>query len=97
MFKMSKPLLPLFLFKLSDESAICLNSLRTNSGIIKDPSIKPVLQISAILPSIITLVSSIFGEIRVFAEDLSDLLFNGDFFRLMIDGQITSSFSSLQF
>ncbi|OJT80103.1 hypothetical protein BM532_19860, partial [Clostridioides difficile] len=48
-------------FKSSEESAICLSSSKTKAGIISFPSINPVLQISAILPSIITLVSNTFG------------------------------------
>ena len=58
---MSRPLLPLFLFRPSDESAICLSSSRTKFGIIKVPSINPVLHKSAILPSIITDVSKTLG------------------------------------
>ena len=58
---MSRPLLPLFLLRLSEESAICLSSTSTNSGITISPSMKPVFIMSAILPSIITLVSRILG------------------------------------
>ena len=44
-------------FKRSAESAICCNSSSTNTGINNVPSINPLLQMSAIRPSIITLVS----------------------------------------
>ena len=42
-------------------SAICLSSASTNAGTTIVPSIMPVLHMSAILPSIITDVSSILG------------------------------------
>ena len=62
-FSISRPLLPLTLFKSSDESAICCSSFNTNLGITNFPSINPVLHMSAILPSIITLVSKTLGGI----------------------------------
>ena len=68
-FNISSPLLPLTLFRSSEESAICCNSSNTNFGTISLPSINPVLHISAILPSIITLVSNFFGGL-----DLSSFL-----------------------
>ena len=61
MFNISSPLLPLFLFSPSEESAICLSSSKTKLGITKVPSINPVLHKSAILPSIITDVSRTLG------------------------------------
>ena len=70
MFNISRPLLPLTLFRSSEESAICCNSFKTNLGIISLPSINPVLQISAILPSIITLVSKIFEGISLLTSFL---------------------------
>ena len=59
LLSISRPLLPRFLFIESAESAIICNSWRTKFGITSIPSRKDVSQISAILPSIITLVSSI--------------------------------------
>ena len=44
---------------------MCLSSTRTNDGITMSPSIKPVFKISTILPSIMTLVSRIFGAAPV--------------------------------
>src|SRR5699024_12766205 len=55
-----------FRFKASDESAICCNSPKINCGIMIVPSKKLVLQISEILPSIITLVSIIFDYVFFF-------------------------------
>ena len=62
LFSISRPLLPRFRLSVSEESAICLSSSNTTSGITSGPSTNPVLQISAIRPSIITLVSKIFGN-----------------------------------
>jgi DNA repair protein RadA/Sms len=59
--RISSPLLPRLRFKGSAESAICCSSSRMKVGTMIVPSIKPLLQISRILPSIITLVSRIFG------------------------------------
>jgi CarD family transcriptional regulator len=49
--------------EISEESAICLSSSSTKPGIIKGPSTNPVLQMSAIRPSIITLVSNTLAEL----------------------------------
>ena len=85
----SRPLLPLTLFKSSEESAICCNSFKTNLGIISLPSTKPVLHISAILPSIITLVSNTFGGIDFppwsFLLDLSFPIFEDNLLNLFIN------------
>ena len=66
LFNISNPLLPLVLFKESEQSEMCLNSSRTKVGITKAPSIKPVWHKSKILPSIITDVSKTFGVASFF-------------------------------
>ena len=73
-FKISRPRLPRVLLSKSEESAMNCNSSNTKTGINKVPSIKPVLQISAILPSIITLVSSnlyhgVFNSVFILSTD----------------------------
>ena len=56
-----RPLRPLFRFRPSAESAMWRSSSSTKSGMMIFPSIKPVWSKSMILPSMITLVSRIFG------------------------------------
>ena len=54
----SRPLRPRFLFIESEESATCCSSRSTNWGTTSVPSRKPVSQMSAMRPSMITDVSS---------------------------------------
>ena len=61
----SSPRRPRCLFDPSVESATTCSSLSTNSGTTIMPSIKPASAISAIRPSIITLVSSTLAFGRV--------------------------------
>ena len=56
--RMSRPLRPRTRFRESAESAMCCSSSSTNTGMRSVPSRKPVSQISAIRPSMMTLVSS---------------------------------------
>ena len=55
----SRPRRPRFRFSESEESATCWSSRRTNWGTTSVPSRKPVSQMSAIRPSMITEVSRI--------------------------------------
>ena len=57
LFSISKPLRPRVRLRESLESAMCRSSSRTNLGMTIVPFTKPVLLISAILPSIMALVS----------------------------------------
>ena len=57
--RMSSPRRPRFRFMESEESATCCSSRSTNWGTTSVPSRKPVSQISAMRPSMITEVSSI--------------------------------------
>ena len=55
--RMSSPRRPRLRFIESEESATSCSSLSTNCGMTIVPSMKPVSQISAMRPSMITLVS----------------------------------------
>ena len=57
LFSISKPLRPRVRLRASLESAMCRSSSRTNLGMTIVPFTKPVLLMSAILPSIMALVS----------------------------------------
>ena len=82
LFNISNPLLPLVLFKESEQSEMCLNSSRTKVGITKAPSIKPVWHKSKILPSIITDVSKTFGVASFFLLEEFFIFFSLDWFFL---------------
>ena len=56
---MSRPRRPRLRFRESEESATCCSSRRTNWGTTRVPSRKPVSQMSAMRPSMITEVSRI--------------------------------------
>src|ERR1022692_4565828 len=60
--RMSRPRRPRLRFMESAESATSCNSRRTNWGITSTPSRKPVSAISAMRPSMITLVSKILND-----------------------------------
>ena len=57
--RMSRPRRPRLRFSESEESATCCSSRSTNCGTTSVPSRKPVSQMSAMRPSMITEVSSI--------------------------------------